>query len=310
MGQGQSGPIGPKGDPSNIPGPMGPLGPIGPIGPKGEPSNIPGPLGPQGPQGLQGPIGPKGEPSNIPGPMGPMGPLGPQGPQGIQGPIGPKGEVSFDFMKQNTLWCADGEICKLPAGKRVSDLGSNTLRLGNTHFRIHDNDTWLRLLSNPEEKESYNAGLAAKDLWARDKLWASNRDILGEIDGLKTNKVDKGNSIKLGDTFVSQADDWVRLLSNPGELGSYSRGLAAKRLLGTEEVITNKLMVKNRDILSELDTLKKQITPDKITIGQWTISASGDADLQVKKDDKNPYFFAQDVDGNFVAKTANYSATF
>ena len=272
MGQGQSGPIGPKGDPSNIPGPMGPLGPLGPQGPKGEPSNIPGPMGPQGP-------------------------LGPQGPQGIQGTIGPKGEVSFDFMKQNTLWCADGEICKLPAGKRVSDLGSNTLRLGNTHFRIHDNDTWLRLLSNPEDKESYNAGLAAKDLWAKDKLWAANRDILGEIDGLKTNKVDKGNSnsIKLGDTFVSQSNDWVRLLSNPDDTGSYSRGLAAQQLWARENIFTPK------------------ITTDSIKIGIWTIT--GGNDLHIQRDDKDgkpysAYKFAQGVDGNWVAKTGDYSKTF
>lgn len=60
------------------------------------------------------------------GPEGPMGKQGPQGPQGPQGkPGGEKGEkgdpgLSFDsdagksYLKTTTLWCADGDYCKIP----------------------------------------------------------------------------------------------------------------------------------------------------------------------------------------------------
>ena len=85
MGQGQSGPIGPKGD----------RGDIGPIGPKGDRGDI-GPLGPKGDKGDKGADGTPG------------------------GPPGPKGE-SWDseagktFLKNTTMWCADGDFCKLPS---------------------------------------------------------------------------------------------------------------------------------------------------------------------------------------------------
>jgi len=57
-----------------------------------------------GPQGEQGVIGLQGV-------------RGPIGPDGAPGPIGPTGEVSKEFMKSNTLWCTDGEICTFPPGK-------------------------------------------------------------------------------------------------------------------------------------------------------------------------------------------------
>jgi hypothetical protein len=337
---GPQGPIGPKGEPSNIPGPQGLIGPQGSIGPKGEPSNIPGPQGLIGPQGSIGSIGPKGEPSNIPGPQGLLGPVGPQGPQGLIGPqgsIGPKGEtgeVTYNYMKQNTLWCADGDICKLPPGKKVLDWGVggsriyedgqlhiqsddnvfvqiaddngyqftkdnlymmqskalqfgqgydreenagqisygrhdggqegslnivgagkagkarvvrvwDTLRIGDTHLR-QDYD-WLRLLGDQNDLNSYNRGLAAKNLWSKEKLWVNDRDILAEIDGLKAGS----NNIKLGGTNINQDDNWVRLLGNKDDMNSYNRGLAAKNLWSRE-----KLWVNDRDILAEIDNIR------------------------------------------------------
>ena len=112
MGQGQSGPIGPKGDRGDI-GPLGPkgdrgdIGPLGPIGPKGDKGDI-GPLGPKGDKGVDGTPG---------------GPPGPPGPPGTPGTPGTPGK-SFDtaegiaYLKNTTLWCADGEFCKLPGSKK------------------------------------------------------------------------------------------------------------------------------------------------------------------------------------------------
>lgn len=59
----------------------------------------------------------------------------------------------------------------------------DTLRIGDTHLR-QDYD-WLRLLGDQNDLNSYNRGLAAKNLWSREKLWVNDRDILAEIDNIR-----------------------------------------------------------------------------------------------------------------------------
>jgi hypothetical protein len=123
MGQGAQGPIGKTGEQGPL-GPTGPTGPMGPMGPQGLRCDI----GPIGPQGLIGPIGQQGIPgvSNLPGPTGPQGPIGLQGPVGPVGAVGaqgPVGEVSKEFI---SLWCADGELCQLPASKTKIQLNKST----------------------------------------------------------------------------------------------------------------------------------------------------------------------------------------
>jgi hypothetical protein len=95
---GVPGPMGKQG----IPGERGQTGPMGPMGPIGDP----GPSGPMGPMGMPGPMGPRGE-------IGPMGPMGPQG-AGYDSP------ESINYLKQNTMWCADGEMCTVPGNKAIT----------------------------------------------------------------------------------------------------------------------------------------------------------------------------------------------
>ena len=91
-------------------------------GPKGETGTM-GPIGLTGPQGLQGLQGLQGET----GTMGPIGLTGPQGIQGIKGDKGDKGETGSDYkdtnaiswFKERVMWCADGNICNIPANKNV-----------------------------------------------------------------------------------------------------------------------------------------------------------------------------------------------
>ncbi len=64
---GESGPPGPPGADSIVPGPPGPPGETGPPGPAGADSTVPGPPGETGPQG---PPGPPGADSTVPGPAG------------------------------------------------------------------------------------------------------------------------------------------------------------------------------------------------------------------------------------------------
>ena len=125
-----TGPPGPKGADSTVPGPQGPAGPTGPTGAtgaKGADSTVPGPTGATGPAGAAGPAGPKGDTgaagaaSTVPGPQGPKGDTGAagaQGPQGatgatgatgaagadstVPGPQGPKGDTGAQGVKGDT----------------------------------------------------------------------------------------------------------------------------------------------------------------------------------------------------------------
>jgi hypothetical protein len=56
--------------------------------------------------------------------QGPQGPAGDTGPAGAVGPQGPAGlsydtPASINFLKQNTMWCADGDLCVIPPGKQL-----------------------------------------------------------------------------------------------------------------------------------------------------------------------------------------------
>ena len=78
--------------------------------------------------------GPRGDP----GQRGLTGPPGIRGPQGIQGERGEKGDRGNDsdnveFIKKNTLWCADGQFCDLPEGKYINS--SINIRQGNLTVR-------------------------------------------------------------------------------------------------------------------------------------------------------------------------------
>jgi hypothetical protein len=105
-------------------GAQGPLGPVGPAGPKGD-------TGLQGPQGIQG----------LKGDMGPQGPPGIQGLKGDTGIQGPVGNIADSASVKQTLlpltmWCADGELCNLPALKTgIALQNSNIIQFGQGYNR-------------------------------------------------------------------------------------------------------------------------------------------------------------------------------
>ena len=78
--------------------------------------------------------GPRGDPGQR-GLLGNRGSMGPPGIQGNRGEKGEKGEDSdnIDFIKKNTLWCADGQFCNLPEGKYINS--SINIREGNFTVR-------------------------------------------------------------------------------------------------------------------------------------------------------------------------------
>jgi hypothetical protein len=121
--------------------------------------------------GLIGPPGPQG-------PLGEKGDQGPQGIQGLQGLQGIPGEVTNDFLKNNSLWCADGQMCIIPSTKTGIDFGGaqfyNSVNAkGNlSDFKISTvNDLFI----------NGNTVHVSKN-----KLYSNSRDILSEIDAIKT----------------------------------------------------------------------------------------------------------------------------
>ena len=64
------------------------------------------------------------------------------------------------------------------------------LKIADTNIAFKDG--WIRLVSDPANPDSYNRGLAAKELYALGKIYGGgNRDIIAELDDLKRNVVRK-----------------------------------------------------------------------------------------------------------------------
>jgi hypothetical protein len=130
------------------------------------------------------------------GPEGPSGPIGAQGLQGLQGlqgkdsqvagPSGKDGEVTYDFMKGNTLWCADSEFCTIPKTKTGVDYGGAKLynesnaKGSFSNFNIEsDNDLFVIIGNNRTLRVT------------KDKIFVGKRDILKELDDIKDNIIRK-----------------------------------------------------------------------------------------------------------------------
>ena len=124
------------------------------------------------------------------GQKGPIGPVGPQGPKGeaskVQGPPGKDGEVTFDFMRNNTLWCADSDFCTMPKVKTGVDYGgaklyNETNAKGSfSNFNIEsENDVFIIIGNNRTLRVT------------KDKLFVGKRDILKELDDIKENIIRK-----------------------------------------------------------------------------------------------------------------------
>ena len=111
----------------------------------------------------------------IKGATGPQGLQGPPGPTGVGGPQGPAGDVSKQFLKESTLWCADGGLCTLPKGKNGIDWGYGGSKIydegqliiesdDNIYFKTWNKDTLLlnkegAMISNPDQKSYTTLGI-------------------------------------------------------------------------------------------------------------------------------------------------------
>jgi hypothetical protein len=227
----------------------------GPLGPQGE-------QGPLGPQGLRGMQGEQGSASTVAGPTGPIGTIGPKGDRGETGAAstipGPSGEVTKDFMKNNSLWCADGELCKIPAGKKGIDFGFGGSRI--------DNDSDLRIVSDDNIFMQVGEN---KD---------NNFQFTNEALYLK-----KSNYIQFGQDYERQG--------GAGQIGyaKYDRGERG----GSLNIVGAGKNGEER-IVRVWDTLKVE---KKIIIGGWHLEPSSNGNLHIHQGDINNWTAAITTNG-------------
>ena len=108
--------------------------------------------------------------------IGPQGPLGPQGPQGPLGLPGKAGQITNDFMKANSIWCADGQICSIPSTKTGIDFGTTQMyNIINSKGILSD----FKILSQNDLYINNSFKVT------QDKVYINSRDILTEIDQIK-----------------------------------------------------------------------------------------------------------------------------
>jgi hypothetical protein len=238
------------------------------------------------------------------------------------------------------MWCADGDLCKIPQGKKGLDWGYGAskihddgqlkiesddniiLRVGDTDIvkvmrennangllinpgprgaainlggkailgavgdegkgergmHIHSTDGDLRFMASTEKisipnktflqfGEGYDREVSAGQIayGRHDGGQEGTLNIVGAGKNGQARVVRVWDALQIGDTHLRQDDDWLRLLGNKNDTGSYNRGLAAKNLWARD-----KLFVANRDILAELDDLKNTTVR---TNGRWEIQS-------------------------------------
>lgn len=216
--------------------------------------------GPQGPAGIRGDTGLKGA----------DGINGIQGIQGIQGPPGNIGDANSvkNSIQPVTLWCADGELCKIPNGKKGIDFGYGGSRIidsGNLKFITDDNidfnagsgDGLTAALTNDHLYMYGSRGLQFGHGYDREanagQISYGRHD--GGVDG-SLNIVGAGkngqartvriwDTLRIGDGILRQDDDWIRSIGDKNDHQSYDsgKGLAAKNLWAKHDVYTSKLII-------------------------------------------------------------------
>ena len=338
MGQGPSGPIGAKGE----------RGDIGPLGPKGERGDI-GPIGPIGPKGDKGDKGDAG---------------GPKGDKGDKGDTG----LSFDtdagknYLKSTSLWCADGDFCKLPDNKKgvTGDLiiqGALSIPSGK-QFTFRD----------PAHGVGYSSDVDGPSLYgfSGGKLRVAGGN---GVDALIWNKdmvIIPGKKLKIGNHIIDATDDnrlIIRVQDADGKNAkeySFHKGsgeswsgefyVPDKVKVGNMVIQNNKMSLGNHSIdgsdynklqlhadvngargtyafhrsnqdewwggmfeaprsvkVGESSVQGDKVMSKNFVTGGWAISGGSDLNFS---NGKPAYKLAGGVDGNWIAKTGNYSNTF
>ncbi len=217
----------------------------------------------------------------------PPGPQGIQGPQGVQGPQGPKGESITDISVQNGIFkvtTSSGEVFQAPAGgpPGPQGVGIKSIGLDNSDGSLKFNLT-----------DGTSSGISTQftsNLLESNTLWCGGTS---------------GNLCVLPPT--KKGIDWgyggSRIIDN-NELTVYTDNNLKFNIANTSvgQMTKDGLYYKGRDILGELDELKKKtqkfnndgnISSDRINIGDWSIITDS-----WSTDDGNKAMYFKKIVGN------------
>ena len=169
-------------------------------------------------------------------------------------------------MKTLSLWCADGELCKLPPGKKGLDWGYGASKIyDDAQLKIESDDNIFMRVGGDNvtnftkdnifiyggkalqfgqdfEREA-NAGQISYG--RHDGGVNGSLNIIGAGKNGQARVVRVWDTLQLGDTYLRQDDDWVRLIGNKNDINSYNRGLAAKQLWARDNIYTPKLRLEH-----------------------------------------------------------------
>lgn len=195
-----------------------------------------GPPGPAGPQGIPGAItwdnfndtqkknlvkvlvdnykselkGERGD-QGLQGIQGSTGPAGPAGPQGSPGSLANPDSIKQSlFTEGRTVWCADGEICKLPPNKKGIKL--DKIQIGNWYLEEHSNGNLHLHYGNVDDwtiaAVKSDRTLATKKVFIENKL-INDKDIFAEIE----QRVKKGDTVRIRSRkdggYLKADDPWA-----------------------------------------------------------------------------------------------------
>ena len=166
---------------------------------------------------------------------GPMGTMGPKG-DGFNSPEG------INYLKANTLWCADGNICQLPKDVPIGAVtGVTAIKLNNNLEVQGENNIKINngyIAVNPGDKSNY---MDKDGLYMRNGNIKINDGYIAVNPGDKSNYMDKdglymrNGNIKINDGYIEAGtgdnSNWLDknklvirngyIVVNPGDISNY-----------------------------------------------------------------------------------------
>ena len=221
----------------------------------------------------------------------------------IVGPKGDSGEISSSaasvkdnlYNKKYTLWCADGDICNLPAGSKGFASGEDIILTPKSNVKVVGGLEVTGNISNPGrmhiagEEDLY---ILNKKGMVIGKEWGGNGDLTVQGNEGVGGNLDVGGNLKVTGN-----------ISNPGRI--HVSGEEDLYILNKKGMVIGKDWGGNGNLTAAGDLSVGGV----LRVGRWTID--GGNDLIITADNGRPsYKFALNNDGNFVAKTGDYSRNF
>jgi len=116
-----------------------------------------------------------------------------------------------------TLWCADGDYCQVPTGSKGVDVINGSVKIGAAYLK--QDDSWVRILSDPNNTGTYDKGLAARNLWTNGSLQIGDWTISQNGDGHLVFQKAGGDPGKPDTGYIRFASDgniWANRSSGQG----------------------------------------------------------------------------------------------